>query len=191
MASQGVLNQILATSTEAQQTYGGASVVEDEIARATQVVCVAYTDKFSVNNDSLNDLQIGVAHNMVSSNQTVLKKANVGSLAIVTSQSGHCVIGILGEHLDRVCDAWANNGGHVFKHARHFTPITDVFVRKSIMTEWEDVCEVYAVTKKSYNLFNSRLCGYGLWYVSALQAAIRYGMIPMRKSECGTRVLFE
>jgi hypothetical protein len=194
MASAGFQNTMV-SSTEAQQTSRVDAVAVDTmktaIAHATQVVCVAYTNEFSVNNDSLNDLQIGVAHGIVSSNQTVLKKARVGSLVVVTSQSGHCVVGILGDHLDRVCNVWANNGGHVFKHARHFTPITDVFLRAPVMTAWAAACDARGVAKKPYNVFNSRLCGYGTWYVPALQAVIEDGIIPVRKSVHGTRVVFE
>ncbi len=159
--------------------------------QASKVICVAYTDEFSIDNQSLIDLQVGCKHNAVSSNQDVLHNAPVGSLAVVTAQSGHFVIGILGEDLETPCRIWRKDGGKVFKYARKFTPITDVMLRASVMDAWTATCDVYEVDKQSKYLFHSRFCGYGHWYIPALHAAIKHGVFPLRTTTAATRTTFE
>jgi hypothetical protein len=156
---------------------------------ATQIICVAYTDEFSIGGQSLIDLQLGCRHGVVSSNQAVLKKTPSGSLAVVTSQSGHFVIGIVGDHLSGPCLVWRKEGGSTFDYARSFTPITDVLLRSSVRGAWEATCATHDVPKRSINLFNSRLCGYGTWYMSALHSAIEHEVFPIRTAT-GTRTVF-
>jgi hypothetical protein len=156
---------------------------------ATQVVCVAYTDEFSIDNNSLTDLHVGCTHGVVSSNQTVLDRATSGSLAIVTSQSRHFVIGILGDSTER-CNVWSSRGGHVFKYTRLFTPITDILPIASIRSAWIATCEIHEVSKDPMKLFHSRFCGYGLPYITALKIALNLGIIPARANK-GTHILFE
>ncbi len=158
--------------------------------KVTQVICVAYTDAFSVGGQSLIDLQLGCRHGVVSSNQPVLKKAQTGSLVVVTAQSGHFVIGFLGDHIPGPCLVWRKEGGSSFKYARGFTPITDVLLRSTVRSSWEATCEIHEVTKRPINLFNSRLCGYGTCYAKALCAALELGVIPAR-SAVGTRTVFD
>lgn len=159
--------------------------------QSTQVVCVAYTNEFSVRGNSLIDLQIGCRHNRVSSNQDVLDRATSGSLAVVTSQCRHFVIGILGDH-DNECRVWKESGGRVFKYSRVFTPITDVLPIASVLDAWRAACEIHEVVQKSKNLFHSRFCGYGTWYVPALHSAIEHGVFPVRSDgQQGTHTVFE
>ena len=157
---------------------------------AVQMICVAYTDEFSINNNSLNDLEIGCMHGVVSSNQVVLKKAMNGSFVVITAQSGHFVIGVLGDHIDVPCRLWSTNGGHTFKYARNFIPITDILTRASVKVQWDVTCEVYEVPKNPNNAFHSRWCGYGSWYMDAMKAALNLGVIPLRKTTRGTRTTF-
>jgi hypothetical protein len=83
-----------------------STTLKDLALTATQVICVAYTDAFSVGGQSLIDLQLGCKHGVVSSNQDVLKNAPTGSLAVVTSQSGHFVMGLVGDHIPGPCTVW-------------------------------------------------------------------------------------
>ncbi len=157
---------------------------------ATQVICVAYTNKFSVDGNSLIDLQIGCKHNAVSSNQTVLDRADSGSLAVVTSQTGHMVIGVLGPKIPD-CNVWAHAGGRSFKYAREFTPLTDIVPIDLVRDKWASVCDVHEVTKKPNYLFHSRFCGYGTWYVTALRNALQFGIFPPRlRNVAGIRTVF-
>lgn len=179
--------------TSATPSTGSPSTL-DHILQATEVVCVSYIDEYSVDNDSLNDLHIGCTHRVVSSNQDVLDRATNGSLAIVTTQrrtkrDRYFVIGVLGDHTGR-CTVWSSRGGHVFKYTRIFTPLTDVLPMASIADKWATNCEDLAVSKDPKNLFNSRLCGYGECYVSALQSALTLGFIPLTTSK-GTHIFFE
>jgi hypothetical protein len=161
-----------------------------ESSTATQVICVAYTNAFSVDNNSLIDLQIGCRHNVVSSNQSVLDRAEIGSLAVVTSQTGHMVIGVLGSTITN-CKVWAGAGGHSFKYAREFTPITDVVPIALVRDKWASVCDVHGVSKKPNYLFHSRFCGYGTWYIPALLDALRFGIFPPSLPGAeGTRTVF-
>ena len=157
---------------------------------ATQVICVAYTDEFSVGGQSLIDLQIGCRHGVVSSNQALLKNAPTGSLAIVTSQSGHFVMGLVGDHIAGPCIIWRKEGGSTFKYARTFTPITDVLLRKTIKDAWEATCEIHPTEKHAKYIFHSRFCGNGRWYMEALRAAIKHDVFPIRKG-LGTHTVFE
>jgi hypothetical protein len=143
-----------------------------------QVICVAYTDNFSVCSDSNIDLKIGCEHKIVSSNQIVLNNATEGSLVIVTSESRNFVIGILGKHIKH-CALWLNHGGHVFKYAREFTPITNIIHISVIIEKWLATCEVFETSKNPKLLFNSRLCGYGVPYIPALIACLKCGIIPL------------
>lgn len=145
---------------------------------ATKIVCVAYTDQFSINNKSILDLEVGCKHNIVSSNQDVLNRIESGNLVIVTSQCRHFVIGIVGKHIEG-CTTWQNEGGHIFKYAREFTPLTDVLSIATIMGQWKATCEILEVEKDPKHLFHSRFCGYGTWYMSALHSAIHFGVIPI------------
>ena len=149
----------------------------DAALKATQVICVAYTNAFSVDGDSLVDLQIGCRHNVVSSNQSVLDRAEVGSLVVVTSQTGHMVIGVLGAAIIN-CNLWTRLGGHSFNYAREFTPITDIVPIALVRDKWIAVCDVHEVSKQPRYLFHSRFCGYGTWYVPALHDALRFGIFP-------------
>lgn len=158
--------------------------------RSTEVVCVNYTDQFSIDGNSLNDLQVGCKHGAVSSNQTELKKAENGSLAIVTSQDGHFVVGLLGDHIIGPCTVWRQEGGGLFKYARKFTPITDVLLKKTVRATWEAVCDVHDVKMKPIYLFNQRFCKYGSSYIDAMHDAIKHGVFPMRTAT-GTRTVFE
>jgi hypothetical protein len=179
-SSNDALGGSAAPSGSAAPGSPPSSTILSRILQSDQVICVAYTDEFSVRGKSLVDLKLGIRNCVVSSNQAVLKNAHMGSLAVVTAQSGHFVIGILGEHTDGPCLVWRNEGGSTFKYAREFTPVTDVLLRKDIRSAWEATCEVYASTKRPLNLFNSRLCGYGTWYMEALHAALRLGVFPLR-----------
>jgi hypothetical protein len=156
--------------------------LKDLALKATQIICVAYTDEFSVGGHSLVDLQLGCRHGVVSSNQDVLKNAPSGSLAVVTSQSGHFVLGLVGDHLASPCRVWRDNGGSTFKYAREFTPITDVLLRKSFMGAWEATCAIHETEKRAMYMFNSRFCSNGRWYMEALHSAIALGVFPLLPS---------
>jgi hypothetical protein len=157
-----------------------SSTLLSRILQSDQVICVAYTDEFSVGGKSLVDLKLGCRHGVISSNQDVLKNAPLGSLAIVTSQSGHFVMGLVGEHISGPCLVWRDEGGSTFKYAREFTPITDVLLRKAIQPAWEATCEIHETPKRAMNMFNSRFCSNGRWYMEALHAALRLGIFPLR-----------
>ena len=167
-----------------------STTLKDLALTATQVICVAYTDAFSVGGQSLIDLQLGCKHGVVSSNQDVLKNAPTGSLAIVTSQSGHFVMGLVGDHIPTPCTVWRKEGGSTFKYAREFTPITDVLLRKAIQPAWEKTCDVHETPKRAMYMFNSRFCSNGRWYMEALHSAIAHNVFPIRTSE-GTRTVFD
>ena len=156
---------------------------------SSQVICVAYADKFSIDGKSIIDLEVGCRHGAVSSNQEVLNRAESGSIAIVTSQSRHFVMGILGKHIEE-CNVWKREGGSMFKYAREFTPITNILPIESFMEKWKGICDVEEVQKQPKNMFNARFCGYGSWYIKALHSAIEYNYLPIRTSE-GTHMLFE
>jgi hypothetical protein len=163
--------------------------LKDLALKATQVICVAYTDAFSVGGQSLVDLQLGCRHGVVSSNQDVLKNAPTGSLAVVTSQSGHFVMGLVGEHISGPCTVWRQEGGSIFKYAREFTPITDVLLRKAIQGAWEATCEIHDTEKRAMYMFNSRFCSNGRWYMEALHSAIEHDVFPI-STRTGTRTVF-
>jgi hypothetical protein len=165
------------------------SSLKDLALKATQIICVAYTNEFSVSNNSLVDLQIGCRHKVVSSNQDVLDRALNGSLAVVTSQSGHAVVGLLGPTIPD-CKVWSDLGGGFFKYAREFTPVTNVFPIAHVLGKWQAVCDVHDVTKKPRFLFHSRFCGYGTWYVPAIHDALRHEIFPIRSLLTGTRTTF-
>jgi hypothetical protein len=126
------------------------------------VVCVAYTNEYSVGHKSEQDLLIGIMGKAVASNQKVLDRTPDGSYVIVTCQDDRgrlskCVIGRLGGHRSPTV-MWkefaritGQTGGHVWKYVRDFTPLTPVL-------------SVHALREEFYvprSLFNSRLCGYG------------------------------
>jgi hypothetical protein len=154
--------------------------LKDLALQATQIICVAYTDEFSVGGHSLIDLQIGCKHGIVSSNQAHLDNAPSGSLAVVTSQSGHFGLGLVGAPLPSASHVWRDKGGATFKYAREFTPITDVLLKKEIKGAWEATCEVYETEKCAKNMFHPYFCGKdGRWYMKALHAAIALGVFPV------------
>ena len=121
---------------------------------SSQVICVAYADKFSIDGKSIIDLEVGCKNGVVSSNQDVLDRADLGSLAIVTSQSRHFVIGVLGKHIEE-CKLWKDQGGHMFKYAREFTPITSITPIQAFIEKWKAICDVQEVQKQPKNMFNA------------------------------------
>ncbi len=170
-------------------TASPGSSLKDLALQSTQVICVAYTDKFSIDGQSLIDLQHGCKHGAVSSNQAVLKTARTGRLATVTAPSGPFPIRPPRAHPTAPALIWRKEGGSTFKYARAFTPITDVLLRSTVRPAWEATCDVHEVTKKPLNLFNSRLCGYGTWYMEALHSAFQHNVFPIRTA-IGTRTVF-
>ncbi len=141
-----------------------------------RIICVGYSDEHSINNKSILDLQLGHSHGCVSSNQVVLDRAEPGDLIVVTSQCRQFTIGRLDARLDN-CALWASNGGHAWKYAWSYTPLTEIMPIANIREKWEAICDVHGVAKKPCNLFNSRLCGYGVCYVPALLDALTRGFI--------------
>lgn len=127
------------------------------------VVCVAYTNKYSVGHKSVQDLHIGITAKTVASNQDVLDRTPDGSYVIVTCQddrgrpNSKCVIGRLGGHRGpavmwkEFARTTRQTGGHVWSFAREFTPLTPVLSVAALRKEFDI----------PRNLFNSRLCGYG------------------------------
>ena len=157
-----------------------ATATSGRFDAAKAVVCIAYTDNMSVEGSSRRDLEIGCENNMVSSNQEVLDRAAEGSLAIVTSQSDDFVIGIVGKSVEN-CGVWEKEGGHRFRYARVFTPVTDILSKKEYSEKWDAVCQVLGCSGKNPKyLFHSRFCGYGTWYIPALTSALKCGVIPTK-----------
>lgn len=126
------------------------------------VVCVAYTNKYSVGHKSEQDLLVGILGKAVASNQPVLDRTPDGSYVIVTCQDekgrlSKCVIGRAGRHREPTM-MWKEfaritrqEGGHVWKCAREFTPLTPVLSVHTLREEF-DIPQY---------MFHSRLCGYG------------------------------
>ncbi len=147
---------------------------------AKKVICVAYTDEMSVARDSHRDLKIGCESNLVSSNQDILDRVENGSLVVVTSQKDF-VIGLVGDSVKNA-DVWEKSGGHVFRYARQFFPLTDILSKDVYQEKWDATCQVLGCEGKNPKyLFHSRFCGYGACYVPALISALRCNMFPRLK----------
>ncbi len=142
-----------------------------------RIVCVGYSDAFSVGGKSLIDLQLGDKTGRVASNQIVLDRAEPGDLVVVTSQCRHFTVGVLNSPVTE-CTVWTEAGGHAWKYAWSYTPITSIAPIKQFRSTWAAICAVHEVPdSKVNNLFNSRLCGYGEIYINALVDALSRGFI--------------
>ena len=163
-----------------------SSALKDAALAATQVICVNYSDKNSTDGNSLNDLQLGYRYGEVAAGRTSeLIGAKIGSLCIVTS-TDHFVVGMLGSPIE-TSTAWK---GRIYKHAREFTPLTDILPKSSVNTQWKNILVNYEITNLRRSIFSSRNCGYGEWCINALREAIARDIFPVRSTTVSTRTVF-
>lgn len=131
------------------------------------VVCVAYTNEYSVGHKSEQDLLISFLAKAVASNQPVLDRTPDGSYVIITCQDkkgrvSQCVIGTVGAHREPT-SLWrtfarmtGQEGGHTWKYCRDFTPLTPVLSVHALREEADP-----AMKRHVDRMFNSRFCAYG------------------------------
>lgn len=148
------------------------------------VICVPYTDKFSNNNDSHVDIRIGNEHNIVASNQAILKCAEPGTVVIIVATKVNknrrqLQFGVLCRKIEGECRMWENASpnGRAFKYHWTFKPLTDILYMYEVSGLIDDIAKRMQIDIKY--MFNSRFCGYGIKYIPLIQEVIATRAIPI------------
>lgn len=148
------------------------------------VICVTYTDAFSNNRDSHVDIDIGSNHKIVASNSVLLNKAKPGTIVQIVAAKKQknrrqVQFGFLDRKIDGECRLWENAGpnGRVFKYHWAFTPLTEVLYMHEIRGVIERIAERMNIDTRQ--MFNCRLCGWGVDYIPIMQEVIKTRAIPL------------
>jgi len=125
-----------------------------------KVRCVAYSDKFSINNSSFEDLKLGHEYTTVGCNSSVFGASVPGDFVIITAKSKGERIAVLGVLVEKVddCLLWQNRGGKQWKYNFKYQPLTDIFKIEQHIFDFLDK-ECIEKDIKSQYFFHSRFCG--------------------------------
>jgi hypothetical protein len=149
-----------------------------------QVSCVTYTDEFSNHNDSYVDLEIGAQHNIVASNGVALQNGKAGALVQIIATKKNLnkrriQYVILERQISGPCRLWENAGpnGRQFKYHWTFIPLTCILDINIVIEPIREISQRMDLNIK--NLYNSRLCGYGVKYIPLIHEVLDTRAIPL------------
>lgn len=128
----------------------------------SKVKCVNYVDEYSINETSINDLEVGHQYRTVGNNSKNLGSAKMNDIVMITATDGgirYVVIGVIKNKLES-CDLWERNGGHLWKYNFTYVPITDIFkVTTDIREKIVELCNIDPNKPHPNKFFNPRFCG--------------------------------
>ena len=148
-----------------------------EYTNKTKLMCVTYTDEYSVDKKAIKDLMISFEREIFAAGSRRLNTFQNGDYIIIcaSKESGKvCFLSKIIERVDILKD-WHNEGGKKWDYNFKITPvtgITDISNKNPNKKKMTDILENIGLKKN--NLFNSRFCSEKL--INGLSIIVEKGL---------------
>lgn len=138
---------------------------------STNLFMTNYTDRPSVGNCAVKDLELSVYKEIVANNSYQFKKATRNDIVWIIARGSDGIIklcfGIIGKQVPG-CDKWAVKGGRRWKYTYKFFPFTPIISLSEISDDLDDAAA--ATEEDVSSIYKSRFC----FMENSLKNVLRY-----------------